>query len=201
MLFQNIYIVEESLFRRVYKITPMPIPPYLKPQNVQPIHKRRVVIHILHQIHPIPGHHIHAPHSIQVINIDIMAQAIALNAEDARLTDALGRDVRARGVVVVEEGVETDAVAVDRGAAQDAEGPAFRVGYGGRSGIVGGHGAVPGWRGVGGEGGSVRCKDRIKTSGVFWEGERGVGVGLVVSRLRSEGGSWSSSMGTYAVSV
>ena len=66
----------------------------------------------------------HRPHSVQVIDVDIMRQGRALNAEDASLANALRGDVRARSVVVVEEGVETDAVSVDGGTAQDTESPA-----------------------------------------------------------------------------
>lgn len=67
-----------------------------------------------------------------------MRSRATFNAKDARLADTFRTDIRTGSVVVVEEGVEADAVAVDGGAAEDAESPAFGVVGGGWGCVVGG---------------------------------------------------------------
>lgn len=87
---------------------------------------------------------------------------ITLNAKDSRLANSACPNLRAVGRVIIEEGVKAYAITEDIRAAEDTETPAV--------------GAIcP----VGGR------EDRIGEGNVCWEGNCGVGVGLIIAECVS----------------
>lgn len=112
-------------------------------KHINGVYKGAVVIGMVCDSHAIPRNHFLAADGINVVEIDVVGVAAALDAQDVELAFCGCVARVARRVVVVEEGVETHAVAEDGVAAHDAETPARCYAWGGG-------GVGEGWFGGGG---------------------------------------------------
>jgi hypothetical protein len=158
------YALHHYYFLLAIRVTRTPIP--INPKQIDSIHKRTIVIHIARQIHAIPGNHIRSPHSIDVIDINIITQSVPLNTEDPRLTHRPRTHSRTSRTVVVKERVQSDTITEDIITAHNSQTPPRRCA----------RRAVP--RAI-----DKRRKDRIIERRVRREGNGSIGVGLVVCGL------------------
>lgn len=135
----------------------------IDPKNINRIHKRTVVVNIARQIHSIPRNHVRRAHCIEIVEANIVAEPIAFNTEDPRLTHRARAYGRTRRAVVVKERVQPDSVTEDVVTSHNAETPSARSAGSANTCAVG-------------EG----SKDGVVEGRVWWEGDGGVRIGLVV---------------------
>jgi hypothetical protein len=96
------------------------------PKNINRIHKRTIILPIIHHIHPIPRNHLRRPHRIQIIQANIIRIPVPLNTQNPALATRARAHRRAIRAIVSEEAVQADAVAEDVVRAHDAQTPAGR---------------------------------------------------------------------------
>lgn len=159
-----------SLFPFSFALTlPIPFPsplPLAPPLGVKQRNRIREPIDIIRRVRqtpPVPIDHAHRPDGIQIVHPHALRPP-PLEGEDARLARLPGAKVGATRRVIVEERVQAGAIGQDVLRVQDAQAP--RVGAVARDARAGGD--------------EIGVLQRFHGG----EGDGGVGVGLVVRRLR-----------------
>ena len=75
----------------------------INPEEIDRIHESAIIVDVACQINPIPCDHVGRTNSIQVVDVDIVAKPVTLNAEDPRLAHCTSAHSRACRAVVVKE--------------------------------------------------------------------------------------------------
>lgn len=155
------YVLHYVYLLLAVRLARAPIP--INSKQINRIHESTVVIHVACQIDSVSRDHIRSPHSVQVVDVDIIAESISLNTKDPRLTHRTRAHSRARRTIIIKETIQPHAIPEDIVAAHDSQTPS-----GGGAGC-----AIPCAI-------NKRRKDRVIERRIRREGDGGVGVGLIV---------------------
>lgn len=112
-LSKELFVSYYEILKILLAVRPTRTPIPINPKQIDSIHKRTVVVDIARQIYSVPGDHVRRAHRVQVINVNIVAEPIPLNAQDPRLTHRPRPDSRTSRAVIIKKRVQPRSIRKD----------------------------------------------------------------------------------------